>query len=133
VKRIRPDVAVCLEGTPADDTFNSSDFIQAGLKKGPQIRHMDRSALANPRFVQFAIDIAEKHNIPFQEAVRSGGGTNAGIIGLHDGSVPTITLGIPVRYIHSHNCIAALSDVRNTIQWCAQIIRNLNRDIIQSF
>ncbi len=133
VRKINPDVAIVLEGTPADDTFNSSDFIQAGLRKGPQIRHMDRSVLANPRFVRFAIEVAEKNNIKFQEAVRSGGGNNAGVITLHDRSIPTITLGIPVRYIHSHHCIATMEDFDNTVQWCAAILNSLDRDIIEGF
>ncbi|WP_300458847.1 M42 family peptidase [Desulfobacula sp.] len=133
VRRINPDIAIVLEGTPADDTFNGNEAIQAGLKKGPQIRHMDKSVVSNPRFVKFAIDIAETYKIPFQEAVRSSGGTNAGVITLHDRSIPTITLGIPVRYIHSHHCIAALSDVNHTIKWCSEILNNLNRDIIESF
>ncbi|CCK81901.1 M42 family metallopeptidase [Desulfobacula toluolica] len=133
VKKTNPDVAIVLEGTPADDTFNTNDFIQAGLRKGPQIRHMDKSVLANPRFVKFAIDIAEKNKIPFQEAVRSSGGTNAGVINLHDRSVPTITLGIPVRYIHSHHGIATMTDFTNTVKWCKQILKNLNRDIIEGF
>lgn len=133
VRNINPDIAIVLEGTPADDTFNSNDFIQAGLRKGPQIRHMDRSVLSNPRFVQFAIDIAEQHKIPFQEAVRSGGGNNGSVITLHDRSVPTITLGIPVRYIHSHHCIAALEDFKHMVKWCKEILNSLNREIIEGF
>lgn len=133
VRKINPDVAICLEGTPADDTFNPSDFIQAGLKKGPQIRHMDRSVLANPRFVRFAVDTAKKHDIQIQEAVRSGGGNNAGVITLHDRSVPTITIGIPVRYIHTHHCIAALSDFKQTVDWCTAIINELTPEIIENF
>lgn len=133
VRKINPDIAIVLEGTPADDTFNSSDFIQAGLKKGPQIRHMDRSVLSNPRFVEFAIDIAQKNKITFQEAVRSGGGNNGGVITLHDRSVPTITLGIPVRYIHSHNCIATMQDFNNMVKWCSEILNSLTREIIEGF
>ncbi len=133
VRNINPDIAICLEGTPADDTFNSADFIQAGIGKGPQIRHMDRSVLANPRFVEFAVNIAQKNKIQFQEAVRSGGGNNAGVITLHDRSVPTITLGIPVRYIHTHNCIATLSDFNHMVQWCKAIINNLTPEIIEGF
>ncbi len=133
VKKINPDIAIVLEGTPADDTFSSTDFIQAGLKKGPQIRHMDRSVLSNPRFVKYAIDIAETNKIPFQEAVRSSGGNNASVITLHDRSVPTITLGIPVRYIHSHHCIATLEDYKNLVKWCSEILKNLTIEIIESF
>ncbi len=133
VSKTKPDIAIALEGTPADDTFNSSDFIQAGLKKGPQIRHMDSSVLCNPRFVKFATDIAKKNNLTFQEAVRSSGGNNAAVITLHDRGIPTIVLGVPVRYIHSHHCIATLSDFENTVKWCKKILKALNRDIIESF
>jgi putative aminopeptidase FrvX len=133
VRKINPDVAIVLEGTPADDTFNSSDFIQAGIRKGPQIRHMDHSVLSNPRFVRFAIETAEKSKIRFQEAVRSGGGNNGSVITLHDRGIPTITLGIPVRYIHSHHCIATLEDFNHTVRWCSEILKNLTRDIIEGF
>lgn len=132
-RKINPDIAIVLEGTPADDTFNSKDFIQAGLKKGPQVRHMDRSVLSNPRFVQFAVEVAEKNKIPVQEAVRSGGGNNAGVITLHDRGIPTITLGIPVRYIHSHHCIASMSDYNHMVNWCKAIINNLSPEIIEGF
>ncbi len=133
VSKAKPDVAIALEGTPADDTFNSSDFIQAGLKKGPQIRHMDSSVLCNPRFVKFAIDIAKKNKLTFQEAVRSSGGNNAAVITLHDRGIPTIVLGVPVRYIHSHHCIATVQDFKSTVKWCKQILKALNRNIIESF
>lgn len=133
VRKINPDVAIVLEGTPADDTFSSSDVIQAALKKGPQIRHMDNSVLCNPRFVRFAIDIAKKNDIKFQEAVRSGGGNNGSVITLHDRGIPTITLGIPVRYIHTHHAIAALEDFNLTIQWCSEILKHLTREVIEGF
>jgi len=133
VRKARPDIAIVLEATPADDTFNSPDFIQAGLRKGPQIRHMDRSVLPNPRFVQFAIDVAQKNGILFQEAVRSGGGNNSGVITLHDRGIPAITIGIPVRYIHSHHCIATMQDFNQTVKWCLAIIESLDAKIIESF
>lgn len=132
-RKINPDIAIVLEGTPADDTFNSPDFIQAGLRKGPQIRHMDRSVLANPRFVRFAVEIAEKNRIPIQQAVRSGGGNNAGVLTLHDRGIPTITIGIPVRYIHSHHCIATMTDFKHMVEWCKAILNNLTPEIIEGF
>lgn len=133
VNKISPDIAIALEGTPADDTFGSGDSIQAGIKKGPQIRHMDSSVLCNPRFVKFAVDIAKKHDIPFQEAVRTGGGNNAAVITLHDRGIPCITLGVPVRYIHSHHCIASLEDFNNTVKWCKEILNALDRSTIEGF
>ena len=73
-RRIKPDVAVIFEGTPADDIFKEGGQAQAVLKKGPQIRHRDNSMVANPRFVRFAREIAQKKKIPFQDAVRESGG-----------------------------------------------------------
>ena len=40
--------------------------------------------------------------IPVQESVRSGGGNNGAMIQLSQRGIPTVVLGIPVRYIHSH-------------------------------
>lgn len=133
VRHVMPDVAIVLEGTPADDTFGKETCIQAGIRRGPQIRHMDRSVLSNPRFVRFAVAVAEKHGIPFQEAVRSGGGNNAGVITLHDRGIPAITLGVPVRYIHTPHCIAAMDDYLDTVRWCAAILSELTRDVIEGF
>ena len=130
---MNPDVAIVLEGTPADDMFAHPDFVQAGLRRGPQIRHMDQSVLSNPRFVRFAIEVARKKKIKFQEAVRSSGGTNSGVITLNNQSVPTIILGVPVRYIHSHNCVATMEDFNATVKWCSEILKALNQKVINGF
>lgn len=133
VRKIRPDAAIVLEGTPADDTVQEKDAVQAGLRKGPQIRHMDQSVLASPRFVQMAVDTARKTGIRIQEAVRSGGGNNGSVITLHDRGIPTITLGIPVRYIHAHTGIATMEDFSQTVKWCVEILHHLTEDIIEGF
>lgn len=127
-----PDVAIVFEGTPADDSFTPADEAQAVLNKGPQIRHMDRSMISHPRFIQFARKIAREKNIPFQDAVRSGGGTNGGPIHLSSQGVPTIVIGIPVRYIHTHHAIATKADLDNGIQWAVEIIKALDKDVLST-
>ena len=47
-QRVKPALAICLEGTPADDTFMSKDEAQGALKKGVQIRFRDGSMVAHP-------------------------------------------------------------------------------------
>lgn len=127
---IKPDVAIVFEGTPADDTFRDEYESQSRLKKGPQIRHRDSSMIANPRFVKFAREIAKKFNIPFQDAVRLSGGTDGGKISISNYGVPTIVIGVPVRYAHTHYGISSYNDYKLAIKWAAEIIRNLNNDII---
>lgn len=131
--KVKPDLAIIMEGTPADDTFAKPYQIQTSLKKGPMIRHIDAGMIANPRFQKFALNIAKKYDIPCQDAVRTGGGTNGGAVHLSNLGVPTIVIGIPVRYPHTHNCIISYSDYENAVKFAIQIIKELNREIIESF
>jgi len=132
-RTVKPDLAIVFEGTPADDTFKDEYDAQAKLKQGPQIRHHDVSVVASPRFTKFARKIAMENNIPFQDAVRIGGGNDGGKITLSNSGVPTIIIGVPVRYAHTHYGISSFADYQNTIKWSLEIITALNEDITAGF
>ena len=132
-QRVKPDAAIAFEGTPADDTIADSYAVQTALKKGPMLRHIDAKMITNPRFQRFSLDTARKNNIHVQEAIRTGGATNGGIIHLTGKAVPVIVIGIPVRYIHSHNGIASYSDFDNSIKLACGIIRALDEKLIAGF
>lgn len=125
-RSINPDLAIVFEGTPADDTFGSPDSQQTLLGQGPMLRHMDRSMITHPGFQRFALDLAEKEGIPVQEAVRSGGGTNGGQIHKMGGGIPTIVLGVPVRYIHTPYGIAKLHDLEKTVELAVALLKSIN-------
>jgi putative aminopeptidase FrvX len=131
--RIAPDAAIVFEGTPADDGWIDEGEAQSVLHRGPQIRHCDGSMIGNPRFIQFVKKIAEKNGLPFQEAVRRSGGTNAGAIHLNESGVPVIVIGIPARYIHSHYGFASFSDYQNAVKWAVESVKNISEDIIRGF
>ena len=133
VRTIQPDLAIVFEGSPADDMYRDSYTAQCALKKGPQIRHRDRGMLSHPRFTAWARQIAKKYEIEFQDAVRLAGSTNGAKIHLGDLVVPTIVIGIPTRYVHTHYSFAAYEDYRNAIKWATVIIRELNQEVIESF
>ena len=130
---VKPDIAICFEGCPADDTFNPDYFIQTAMKKGPMLRHFDKSMVTNPRFQRFALELGRELGIPVQESVRSGGGTNGGPIHLSNGGVPVIIIGVPVRYIHSHHGFACMADYNNSVKLAVEIIKRLNDETIKSF
>jgi len=113
--RLDADVAIVFEGCPADDTFYGEEAIQTGMRRGPMLRHFDVSMVTNPRFQRFVLDIAEEFDIPVQEAVRSGGGTNGGPIHLAENGIPTVVIGIPVRYVHSHHGFDAYEDYLSAV------------------
>jgi endoglucanase len=126
-----PDVAIILEGPPADDTpgFSRADC-QGRLGGGVQIRLFDPSAIANPRLAGLAIDVARAEGIPHQVTVRRSGGTDAGSFHLAHNGVPCIVLGVPARYIHSHNSIIDLNDYLNMITLIIALVRRLDRETV---
>lgn len=130
---VQADIAIVFEGCPADDTFSEDYLIQSALKKGPMLRHFDVSMITNPRFQRFVLDLASELEIPVQDSVRSGGGTNGAVINLVNQGVPTIVLGIPVRYAHTHYGFVAFEDYQNGVQLATAIIKRLNQEIIDSF
>lgn len=74
---VKPDIAICFEGCPADDTFAPDYMIQTALKKGPMLRHYDCSMITNPRFQRFSLELGRELGIPVQESVRAGAGQTA--------------------------------------------------------
>lgn len=124
---VRPDVAVILEGPPADDTYGMSPGEMQGiLGGGVQIRLQDKSALLSPRFTDFAIEVAEENRIPHQVAVRRSGGTDAGAVQQGHGGIPCVVLGTPARYIHTHHAIIDLNDYRAMVALACELTRRLD-------
>jgi endoglucanase len=107
-----PDVAIVLEGSPADDVGGGpGDEAQGRLGGGVQIRAFDPTMIAPRGFVELAIETARSQEIPHQLAVRPTGGTDAGRLHLESVGIPTLVLAAPVRYAHSHTSVLALSDL----------------------
>ena len=130
VHHVNPDIAVVMEGCPADDTFAEGYMIQTALKKGPMFRHMDISAVCAPRYQRWALDLAARKGIPVQEAVREGGGNNAASIQTALVGAPSIVEGIPVRYAHATDCISAEHDYEAGIQMLIALLENITPDVI---
>jgi putative aminopeptidase FrvX len=97
------------------------------------LRHIDARMITNPRFQAFALEKARRAGIPVQEAIRTGGATNGGVVHLTGKAVPVIVIGIPVRYIHSHYGIASYADFERSVQLACEVIRSLDADAIRSF
>ncbi len=131
VNHIKPDVAICYEGCPADDTFTEPYAIQTALRKGPMFRHMDVSVICSPRLQRFVLDLAEKKKMDVQESVREGGGNDAAVIQTALDGIPAVTAGVPVRYIHAMNCITTYEDFEKTAALITEVVKALNKDIIE--
>jgi putative aminopeptidase FrvX len=131
-RKVKPDVCLVLESCPADDTFTPAWLSQTGLKRGPMLRDMDTTFLPNPRFQQYACDLADKQHIPYTRSVRTGGGQDGAAIYYEQGA-PTIVIGIPVRYEHSPYCFSAYQDFQASVDLATAIIRDLTSEKLASF
>jgi endoglucanase len=107
----RPDIAIVLEGSPADDVpgLNPSES-QCALGRGVQVRLYDPTAIMNRRLADLAIALAQRDDIPHQVAVRRSGGTDAKAIHIAGHGVPCVVLGVPSRYIHSPHSVIDPAD-----------------------
>lgn len=130
---IKPDLAIVFEGCPADDTCVAEYEVQTAIKLGPMLRHIDARMITNPRFQRYALDLCEELNIPVQESVRKSGGTNGAAIHLSNKGVPTIVIGVPVRYAHTHYGVSSYEDYANGVKLACEILIRLNDTIVSSF
>lgn len=128
----KPDVAIVLEGPPADDApgFLRSEC-QGRLGGGVQIRMFDPSAISHPRLARLAIETAHAEGIPYQVTVRRSGGTDAGAFHVANEGIPSIVLGVPARYIHSHNAIIDLNDYLHMVTLTIALVRKLDEETVE--
>jgi endoglucanase len=117
---VNPDYAFALEGTPAGDVPARPETRDVSpstaLGEGPAITIMDRSVISDKRLVNLLVDTAKRFNIPYQFKRTVSGGTDSGAIHLTREGVPSVTVAVPVRHIHSPVCIMNLSDFHNTVE-----------------
>ncbi len=126
-QRYSPEMGVCFEGTPADDTVIEPDLSQGALGKGVQIRLRDGTSIMNPKLANKCISLAEENNITHQVAVRRGGGTNAGAYHLNKSASPSTVFGVPARYIHSHTAISKLDDYISAYELGVAVIDDFSK------
>jgi len=125
---IEPDCAFALEGTVADDIPKDKDVSPTTeLGKGPAITLMDRSFIADRRLVRLLTSTAEELGIPHQLKQPGIGGTDAGAIVRARAGVPSVTVAVPCRYIHSPVSLLSLDDFDHTVELMRESLARLTR------
>jgi putative aminopeptidase FrvX len=130
--RVKPDLAICFEGAPADDTLVEKQLSQTAMGKGPMLRHIDSGMITNPRLLRFVLTTAETAGIPVQQAVRSRGSTNGSWYHTAGLGIPTLVISCPVRYAHSHHSMASLNDYKQCVKLATEVVKALNADVIKT-
>lgn len=129
---VKPDVGIALEsGIASDVPGGKKEEAQEALGKGPAILLYDASMIPNLKLRDLFIDTAKEQNIPFQVDVMERGGTDAGSIHINMAGVPSIVIGVPCRYIHSHSGIIHRDDYDNAIKLLVSVINKLDADTVK--
>lgn len=131
---VDPDIAIVLDVGVSQDTPGtaSGDVEHPALQKGPLVTFLDASMIPNTRFRDLVIDTAKTHHIPYQIEVITGGGTDAGKVHMYKEGVPTIVIGAPIRYMHSHVSLASKQDIENGVKLLVEVIKRLDTDTFRS-
>ena len=100
-----PDCAIATDVTvPGDHPGIEMKDAPVEMGKGPVITIIDgsgRGLIASRKMVKWLKDTADARAIPVQLEVGSGGTTDATAIHLTKCGIPSTTVSIPTRYIHS--------------------------------
>lgn len=117
---LEPDCAIATDVTiPGDHPGIDLKDVPVEMGKGPVITIVDasgRGLIASRPMVRWLCDTAKRHDIPVQLEVGSGGTTDATAIHLERGGIPSTTLSIPSRYIHSPVEVVDVKDIEGGIQ-----------------
>jgi endoglucanase len=124
----KPDAALVLECTGANEVPTTRDESPSTrLGSGPAITIRDTSFIADPRLVELFSATAREKSIPHQYKQPNIGGTDAGSIHSSGEGVPTLTVSVPARYMHSPAAIIDLTDFQNTATLAREALHRLPR------
>ncbi len=126
---IEPEVSIVFESSAANDNMgDSEEFGQQG--KGVLLRFIDRTSITHRGLFMYATGLAEKKKIPFQYFMALGG-TDSGEIHTARAGCPSMTIGVPSRYIHTNSSIMDYRDYVAAKDFALAFLRSLDRDTLE--
>ncbi|MFN2194689.1 MAG: M42 family metallopeptidase [Anaerolineales bacterium] len=130
-----PDAAIVMDCTPAYDlpVWDEAENTQynARLGDGGALYIADSATLSDPRLLRHFIDTAEAHRLPYQFRQAGGGGTDAGAIHKARAGVPSLSISVPGRYLHTAAAIARVNDWQHTLQLVYAALNRLTPAVFQ--
>jgi endoglucanase len=137
VTLVKPDICFVLESGIAGDVPGITDEMsEEKLGGGPSVTFYDALMIAHNKLRDFVFDVAEEEGIELQNAYMVGGASDGSKIHRYRDGVPTVSINVPARHIHSHNSIIHRDDYDATVKLLVKVVQRLDQDTvneIQSF
>lgn len=112
---VEPDIGVAIDVTPAGDVPKCDPPLPVKVGKGPAVKVKDAYSISTPVVRDGLIAAAKRAGVAFQYEVLPYGGTDAGAMMASRGGVPSGTLSIPCRYVHSPVETVSLKDMEDSV------------------
>lgn len=117
--KIKPDYAVAIDVSFAL-TADDKEYKCGKLGKGAMI---GIAPSLSKDFSNRLINLAKSEEIPYQLEIMNGEtGTNADCIGVTANGVKTVTVSVPLKYMHTPVEVISLSDIDNTAKLIAKLL-----------
>ena len=125
---IDPDASIALDVTVAGDVPGVKEFdSNVKMGKGPVLTIADAGFITHPKVLRLLLDVAEENKIAYQLETGLGGTTDAARISLTRQGVPSGTVSVAARYIHSPASMLSLKDMENATKLAALVIQQIQR------
>jgi endoglucanase len=123
-----PDFCLVLDVGLATDVPGAEKETKVTMGGGPCLYVRDAGTIAHHKFHRFVCEVADAESIPYQLSLIEGGATDARVIQLHSRGVPSLPMGLPARYIHSHAGMVHTDDYDATLALLKAVVKALDKD-----
>ncbi|HEL1584637.1 TPA: glutamyl aminopeptidase [Streptococcus suis] len=126
-----PEIFLAVDCSPAGDIFGE----QGKIGDGTLLRFYDPGHIMLKNMKDFLLTTAEEAGIKFQYYCAKGG-TDAGAAHLKNHGIPSTTIGVCARYIHSHQTLYSMDDFLQAQAFLQAIVKKMDRstvDLIKNY
>jgi putative aminopeptidase FrvX len=125
---VDPDIGIALDVTIAGDVPGVNEF-DTSLKmgKGPALTVADSGLITHPKVLRLLLDAAEENKIDYQLETGLPGTTDAARMSLTRQGVPSGTVSVATRYIHSPVSMLSLKDMENSVKLTVAAIQKIQK------
>ncbi len=123
---IEPDVAVILDVGIAQDTPGMEPDKKERMGGGVTILAYDGGMIPSKRLLDLTIETCEKEKIKYHLSAMERGTTDGAKVHVSASGVPTIALGAPTRYIHTHQAMLLRDDYDAAVKLVVALVKKLD-------
>jgi putative aminopeptidase FrvX len=125
---IDPDIGIALDVTVAGDVPGVRE-VETSVKmgKGPVLTVADAGLITHPKVMRMLLSAADENKIKYQVETGLPGATDAARMSLTRQGVPSGTVSIGTRYIHSPVGMLSLKDAKDCARLTVAAVREIQK------